>query len=327
MGNGHAHCEPEDAIETSNLPADAGETKPSRHALPDTEESPMVVSSDVETMATATPVLPYPRKRTSKYDECFWPRALASCRPCSTCCDERAAYIDVDAPLHMVTHVEPPQGDNVFVNVYDLNEKVQCVNTVSLGLGLGGVLHVGVEIADREWSYSMSGVLTHLPREHPVYILRQTLDMGRTPYSRLEVRCVLREMRAKWRGEDYDLLERNCGTFGNALCEALHVGSLPSWVNRLATASGKLPAARTITDYMTPDRQAIEEAMRANMSRQTEGTAMRGGCPVSATGDSRGDSKQKGFGGDDNREKPRSSTRDRPLCESVEFSLGGGRCD
>eukprot|EP00438_Fugacium_kawagutii_P003638 Skav224208 [mRNA] locus=scaffold939:919848:932012:- [translate_table: standard] len=79
-------------------------------------------------------------------------------------------------------------GESVYLHLYDLNDTFAHMNSVSLDLlGLGGALHVGVEILGNEWSFGMQGVSITTPKENQYYTYRQTVTMGRTALKRKEV--------------------------------------------------------------------------------------------------------------------------------------------
>lgn len=171
---------------------------------------------------------------------------------------------------------EDMPGERVWVNVYDLNDRISKVNAVSLRMGLGGALHVGVEVFGREWSFCMSGISCSQPKAHPNFIFRETVKMTKTPLTRKEVKDLIRRKQLDWKGEGYDLLLRNCGTFCAELCIDLKVGKLPSWITRLAETSGKMPTARRLLGICTANdrrRQTLQmQAMRARASGETDGS-------------------------------------------------------
>lgn len=140
--------------------------------------------------------------------------------------------------------VDVSDGSAVLLNVYDLSEDWLRTNNVFVDvLQIGGAFHTGVEVFGREWSYGSEGVSYILPRCHDVHIYRQSVPMGVTLSSQAEVQQMIeQEIAPRWRGENYDLLRRNCCNFSDALCNNLCGESIPAWVNRfpkLASVASK----------------------------------------------------------------------------------------
>ena len=52
--------------------------------------------------------------------------------------------------------------------------------------------------------------------------------------------AIITRFMEEWPGTGYDLLRRNCCSFSDALCVALGVGPIPTWVHRLADAGAAL---------------------------------------------------------------------------------------
>lgn len=152
-------------------------------------------------------------------------------------------------------------GFQVRVNLYDLSDSFAGLNALGIDLlGLGGALHVGVEVLGAEWSFGMGGVSVTSPRQNHYYSYRQTLSMGCTSLLRNEVEGVTHGMKAYWLGKDYDIFVNNCGTFCNSLLVRLGVGSMPPWVTRLAETMARLPAARALADAVAKASvQGVEE--------------------------------------------------------------------
>jgi len=161
-----------------------------------------------------------------------------------------AAGLSPEATMHLTNCWEedwtPPSSDGVYVHLYDLSESISGFNKLSLNLGLGAMLHAGVEVFGHEWAFGTQGVAISLPRRHRFYHYRETVFMGKTPLARSEVEQALHEMRVEWRSDDYDIFRQNCNTFANALCVRLGVGPIPNWVNRLAEEGGKSKAVRGV---------------------------------------------------------------------------------
>jgi len=143
-------------------------------------------------------------------------------------------------------------GESVYLHLYDLNDTFAHMNSVSLDLlGLGGALHVGVEVLGNEWSFGMQGVSITTPQQNQYYTYRQTVTMGRTGLKRKEVEGVILALKRRWTGVEYDLLDRNCGHFCNELCQALGVGRMPSWVTRVAETMALMPGSHTLKNSIS----------------------------------------------------------------------------
>ncbi len=79
----------------------------------------------------------------------------------------------------------PGGGDNV-------SAIIAKVNKLGRDLGIGGVFHGAIQIADYEWSFGWcevgSGVYVVEARKNPMYLFRETLDLGPTGKTKQEVR-------------------------------------------------------------------------------------------------------------------------------------------
>lgn len=142
--------------------------------------------------------------------------------------------------FNAATWTQCPNGVPVNLNIYDLNEDLVQPNKLLMNYLHGGVFHAGVEIAGTEWSYGVQGVFKGPPRNHTYHVFRSTIEMGNTPLPQEQLHNVLAEIQVKWSGQDYDLINRNCCAFCDALCEELHVGPIPEWVNSLAESVGQM---------------------------------------------------------------------------------------
>jgi len=188
----------------------------------------------------------------SQVTSCHTPRAVA--RP--------AAGQEADKCLALQSEQGEKDGESVLIHLYDLSDAIAHVNAVALDiLGLGGALHVGVEVLGAEWSFGMQGVSVTTPRQNQYYAYRQSVPMGKTCFRPEEVESAIRVMKGEWLGSEYNLLTRNCGTFCNALCLKLGVGSLPAWVTRLAETMAKMPVVRRLTDILTRTTPLEDDAL------------------------------------------------------------------
>ena len=129
---------------------------------------------------------------------------------------------------------EKNTATQVFLNIYDLNEEWLQSNHISKDvLNIGGAFHAGVEVHGKEWYFGQEGIECQEPRQHEVHVYRSSIPMGNTCYPEHEVqRFMLKVMSKQWLGGDYDMLERNCCSFAEALCQYLVGRAVPNWVTR-----------------------------------------------------------------------------------------------
>ncbi|XP_062146722.1 deSI-like protein At4g17486 isoform X1 [Alnus glutinosa] len=122
----------------------------------------------------------------------------------------------------------------LYLNVYDLTP----VNNYLYWFGLG-VFHSGVEVHGLEYGYgaheySSSGVFEVEPRSCPGFIFRRSVLLGSTDMSRSEFRSFMEHLSAKYHGDTYHLIAKNCNHFTDEVCMQLTGKPIPGWVNRLA---------------------------------------------------------------------------------------------
>jgi len=163
--------------------------------------------------------------------------------------DARWQGSDGPASLVELLHFEhavrcaPQNTVPVFLNVFDLASALSIPNAVlcnTLCTTLGA-FHAAVEVYNEEWSFyrtpnpSSCGVCKSLrPRQHPVHVYRQSLNLGQTTLKDWEVRYLIRgKLASKWPGGRYDLLNRNCIHFCDELLLSLGVRPVPTWVRNL----------------------------------------------------------------------------------------------
>lgn len=121
----------------------------------------------------------------------------------------------------------------VFINIYDLNRDWLTANKVGKKLLNMGAFHAAVEVYGHEWSYGCEGVERAEPRRHEVHIYRQSVNMGPTSMSEIEVNKIIEAMKPFWLAHEYDLLQHNRCSFADAFSQELTQRPLPPWVNRL----------------------------------------------------------------------------------------------
>lgn len=134
------------------------------------------------------------------------------------------------------------EGAEVILHVYDLGTD-SAVGKVNQLLGVVGscLCHTGVEVYAQEWSYGGgdepgTGVFCVKPGCCLEHTHREALTMGHTSLDKRAVQEVISRMKAEWQLEDYEMLQRNCTHFSNALCLELGVGPVPDRFSNLAQA-------------------------------------------------------------------------------------------
>jgi len=116
------------------------------------------------------------------------------------------------------------------------------------------------------WQDPATGIFSVSPRECAPHRYRESVAMGLTDMPKGEVEALLGQLAREWPSAGYDLVNRNCGHFAEALCQGLGVGSIPSWVTSLADRASAVQAtassahAQAAGLYCKADR-VLERAM------------------------------------------------------------------
>lgn len=133
----------------------------------------------------------------------------------------------------------------VVLNIYDVgtDPTIEKLNEFLTAVGTGA-FHAGVEVYGIEYSYGFkrhgSGVFFNEPKQCKVHHYRESISMPETDVTEKEFMDIVMKMKREWPGVEYDLLRHNCVCFSKALCIALGVGDIPSWLNNLAGAGASL---------------------------------------------------------------------------------------
>jgi len=142
----------------------------------------------------------------------------------------------------------------VTLNVYDLGTSgaVRALNRVLRDFG-SGAFHCGVEVLGHEWSYGHCGIVSSPPRDCMGHNFSEAVTMGMTNLALKDICKMVRMLEKDWSASKYDIMTHNCCHFGNQLCLDLGVGSVPSWVMRLAnTGSSVSSMAGLMTAGLRP---------------------------------------------------------------------------
>mmetsp|Transcript_29195 Transcript_29195/g.39452 ORF Transcript_29195/g.39452 Transcript_29195/m.39452 type:complete len:183 (+) Transcript_29195:57-605(+) len=132
----------------------------------------------------------------------------------------------------------------VRLNIYDLGTNCtgRLLNSMLRPLGTGA-FHCGVEVLGYEWSFrsipgrKSNGVFWCLPRQCRGHAYSESLHMGYSDKSEVEVLLVLQKLADVWFADDYDVMRRNCCHFSDDLCRRLGVGRIPNQFRNLADTS------------------------------------------------------------------------------------------
>lgn len=198
------------------------------------------------------------------------------------------------ANLVEVTHFEKAvfcaPANEVFLNIFDLSPSIGPLNAILCNTMIKsiGLWHAAVEVYGEEWAFYRTpnahscGVCKSLrPRHHPVHAYRQSINLGATTLKDWEVRYLIRARLApKWLGGNYDILNRNCIHFCEALALELGVKPLPRYVTNAHETGASLfripwPLSYILggdeTHALTNGSAHSEEGEQASAGNQTEG--------------------------------------------------------
>lgn len=119
----------------------------------------------------------------------------------------------------------------VILNVYDLGDH----NELFFPLGLG-LYHSGVQIGNyEEYTFaSGGGVFSHAPKNASGAKFRLSVDMGFFHGTSDEISAIIDSLRSSYRGDEYNILSKNCNCFANDLCHRIVGKDIPGYVNRMA---------------------------------------------------------------------------------------------
>jgi hypothetical protein len=92
----------------------------------------------------------------------------------------------------------------------------------------------GMEYGFGAHEYPTSGVFEVEPRSCPGFIFRRSVLLGSTNLSRSEFQSFIEHLSAKYHGDTYHLIAKNCNHFTDEVCKRLTGKPIPGWVNRMA---------------------------------------------------------------------------------------------
>lgn len=135
----------------------------------------------------------------------------------------------------------------VLLHVYEVGFLSKGAHQVLTTFG-GGAFHLGVEVYGREWSYGQSrakfsntGVLMQrTPRVHAGHRYVDTVALGCTSLSPVDVQTLIIELESKWLADDYHVLRQNCVAFAEEFSIRLGVQPLPDHVSSMSQGLKKI---------------------------------------------------------------------------------------
>lgn len=157
------------------------------------------------------------------------------------------------------------RGIPVRLHIYDCtrHDNMQRLNSVFAHkmspIKFGGIFHAGVEVNGFEWSFDYQpdpckpGVSCALPRTAPQHHYRQTIELGFTHLSEDAIANIVSQLIEEYPGNGYNLLHRNCCTFCDDFVMRLGIGSIPTWVHRVARLAAGLNSACRIAQGAAPN--------------------------------------------------------------------------
>jgi len=86
------------------------------------------------------------------------------------------------------------------------------------------IVHLGIEIFDREFSFGEAGVRSTRPGLYDATKHRRRMLLGHTQLRKREFFNLILQLKKEWPGRSYRLVGNNCQTFAVQLCEHLGLG-------------------------------------------------------------------------------------------------------
>lgn len=160
--------------------------------------------------------------------------------------------LGTDSPRSASARPEP-----VKVNIYDIGTsgRSSLLNTMLRPFG-AGAFHCGVEVYGLEWSFSdiasnlakdamalRSGVFSSWPKNCKGHRYSETVQMGLTTKTEVQVLMMISKMEEQWQVASYDVLRKNCCHFVDELCVRLGVGHIPPLLLKLAEVGSSIVGA------------------------------------------------------------------------------------
>eukprot|EP00439_Symbiodinium_sp_Y106_P073847 s2043_g14.t1 len=173
-------------------------------------------------------------------------------------------------------HLEP-----VLLNIYDLGDSkaIQRLNVLLKPIG-SGAYHAAVQVYGQEWSFGglsiddpieegfETGIWSCMPQGCRQHSYRESVAMGHTSYSHVQILEIIRGMMEEWPMNSYQILRRNCCHFCDAFCELIGVGPLPAWVLNLAGVGASLESMQSSTFHATASAASVVRDLALRIKKE-----------------------------------------------------------
>lgn len=184
--------------------------------------------------------------------------------------------------MNKVLDTDKKTNTMVYLNVYDLTP----ANNYLYMFGVG-IFHSGIEVHGMEYGfgaheYSTSGVFEVEPRSCPGFIFRRSVLLGSTDMNYSQFRSFIERLSAKYHGDTYHLIAKNCNHFTDEVCQQLTGKPIPAWVNRLARVGSfcncllpeslQVSAVRHEPDHLGHSDEEDSESDSASVDSEEEGS-------------------------------------------------------
>lgn len=180
---------------------------------------------------------------------------------------------------------EASHGASATLQVYDVKFLGSGVlNSVFLPLGLGGAFHTGISIHGREWSFGATeegcGIFCCAPTRCVPHDYRESIPLGASIKTQLDVFNVLVKLAPLWTGDTYDVLRKNCNSFCIVLAGALGVAPPPVWIHTLGDGAADLDdrarrAVNSLRRPAMPSSRSLDDAVKAAVASDLHGRQWR----------------------------------------------------
>lgn len=149
---------------------------------------------------------------------------------------------------------------DVVVHVYHCDPVTGFLNRMLMKDMEIGIWHAGVEVYGEEWSFqyfedtwddpSISGLIRCSPTQMAGYEFQESINLGPTQLSELEVDRMLVALSAEWPASSYHLTHNNCLSFAKLFVEKLKAPRpFPDWILGVIETSTKNQWLDAVVDY------------------------------------------------------------------------------